>query len=86
MSKNILITGGAGFIGSNMVDFLINHGHQVVIVDNLTTGKKENINPLAEFYNTDLYKENINDLLIDVDYVIHMAAIPNVQQSIDQPL
>jgi UDP-glucose 4-epimerase len=69
-----------------MVDFLIEHGYNVVIVDNLTTGKKENLNSKAEFYNIDLYKENINDLLIDIDYVIHMAAIPNVQQSIDQPL
>jgi UDP-glucose 4-epimerase len=81
-----LVTGGAGFIGSNMVDFLINHGHDVIIVDNLTTGKKENLNPSAQFYNIDLYKENINELLVNVDYVIHMAAIPNVQQSIDQPL
>jgi UDP-glucose 4-epimerase len=81
-----LVTGGAGFIGSNMVDFLINHGHNVIVVDNLTTGKKENINPFCEFHNIDLYKENINELLVNVDYVIHMAAIPNVQQSIDQPL
>jgi UDP-glucose 4-epimerase len=84
--SKFLVTGGAGFIGSNMVDFLIDHGYNVVIVDNLTTGKKENLNSKAEFYNIDLYKENINDLLIDIDYVIHMAAIPNVQQSIDQPL
>lgn len=84
--SKFLVTGGAGFIGSNMVDFLIDHGYNVVIIDNLTTGKKENLNSKAEFYNIDLYKENINDLLIDVDYVIHMAAIPNVQQSIDQPL
>jgi len=81
-----LVTGGAGFIGSNMVDFLINHNHDVIVVDNLTTGKKDNLNPKSEFYNIDLYKENINDLLVNVDYVIHMAAIPNVQQSIDQPL
>ena len=84
--SKFLVTGGAGFIGSNMVDFLINHNHDVIVVDNLTTGKKENLNPKAEFYNIDLYKENINELLVNVDYVIHMAAIPNVQQSIDQPL
>jgi len=84
--SKFLVTGGAGFIGSNMVDYLINHNHDVIVVDNLTTGKKENLNPKAEFYNIDLYKENINELLVNVDYVIHMAAIPNVQQSIDQPL
>lgn len=84
--SKFLVTGGAGFIGSNMVDFLINHGHEVTIVDNLTTGKKENINLNAKFYELDLYQEKIDDLLVDIDYVIHMAAIPNVQQSIDQPL
>lgn len=83
---NFLVTGGAGFIGSNMVDYLISHGHKVVIVDNLTTGKKENINPNAMFYELDLYFEKIDNILLDIDYVIHMAAIPNVQQSIDQPL
>jgi UDP-glucose 4-epimerase len=81
-----LVTGGAGFIGSNMVDFLINHGHNVVIVDNITTGKIENLNPKAKFYNLDLYQQKIDSILIDIDYVIHMAAVPNVQQSIDQPL
>lgn len=84
--SKFLVTGGAGFIGSNMVDFLINHGHDVVIVDNLTTGKKDNINPNAKFYKLDLYFEKIDEILSDIDYVIHMAAIPNVQQSIDQPL
>ena len=81
-----LVTGGAGFIGSNLVDFLINHGHDVIIIDNLTTGKKENLNPKAIFHNIDLYKQNIDEFLVDIDYVFHMAAIPNVQQSIDQPL
>ena len=83
---NFLVTGGAGFIGSNMVDFLINLGHNVIIVDNLTTGKKDNLNPKAKFYNLDLYFDKIDELLQSIDYVIHMAALPNVQQSIDQPL
>ena len=87
MTKSkFLVTGGAGFIGSNMVDFLIENNHHVIVVDNLSTGKKENINENADFYNIDLYKENIDQLLNDIDYVIHMAAFPNVQQSIDQPL
>lgn len=81
-----LVTGGAGFIGSNMVDFLIDLNHDVIVIDNLTTGKKENINPNAKFYHLDLYLDKIDEILQNVDYVIHMAAIPNVQQSIDQPL
>ena len=46
----ILVTGGAGFIASNLVDNLISQGHDVVIIDNLVTGKKENINPKATFF------------------------------------
>lgn len=83
---NFLITGGAGFIGSNLSDFLINLGHKVTIVDNLSTGKKENLNPKCKFYEINLYQEKIEHLLENIDYVIHMSAIPNVQQSIDQPL
>ena len=53
MSK-ILVTGGAGFIGSNLVDKLIEKGHKVLIIDNLSTGFKEHINEKAKFYR--LYK------------------------------
>lgn len=84
---NFLVTGGAGFIGSNMVDFLIALGHEVTVVDNLSTGKLSNINDRAIFLNLDL---SCNDDIHSVpfgnfDYVIHMAATPNVQQSIDDP-
>lgn len=80
---NFLVTGGAGFIGSNMVDFLINLGHDVTVIDNLSTGKISNINPLSKFIESDL---NTCDFGVDeFDFVIHMAAIPNVQQSIDEP-
>ena len=50
----ILVTGGAGFIGSHIVDALVNGGHRVVVVDNLYRGKKENINPKAKFYKIDI--------------------------------
>ena len=50
----ILVTGGAGFIGSWAVDLLLEKGHEVVIVDNLSTGKKENINWTAKFFNADI--------------------------------
>ncbi|MFH1428071.1 MAG: NAD-dependent epimerase/dehydratase family protein, partial [Patescibacteria group bacterium] len=53
MSK-CLVTGGAGFIGSNLVEELIKRGDEVIIIDNLITGKKENINPQAKFYEVDL--------------------------------
>ena len=50
----ILITGGAGFIGSHVADLLMNNGHQIIIIDNFLTGKAENLNPRAKFYNQDL--------------------------------
>ena len=53
----ILVTGGAGFIGSNVVDGLILAGHQVVVVDNLYTGKLSNVNPQALFCETDIRSE-----------------------------
>ena len=45
-----LVTGGAGFIGSNLVDALIEEGHEVLVIDNLSTGKKEHVNPKAKFF------------------------------------
>ena len=51
-----LVTGGAGFIGSNLVDKLIEEGHEVIVVDDLSTGNKENINPKARFENFDNIK------------------------------
>ena len=87
---NFLVTGGAGFIGSNMVDYLINQGHEVFVIDNLSTGKKDNLNEQVNFYELDLSdSRNLNVLktiVKKVDFVIHMAALPNVQQSIDDPL
>lgn len=82
-----LVTGGAGFIGSNLVDALIKRGDKVVILDNLSTGKKENINPQAEFHQLDLKEvEKIKPLFLGVDYVFHLAAFPRVQPSIQDPI
>ena len=90
MILNFIVCGGAGFIGSNMVDHLISLGHNVTIIDNLSTGKKENINKSAVFYNLDISdKKNIGkikSICENNDYLIHMAATPNVQGSIDFPL
>lgn len=85
MSK-CLVTGGAGFIGSNLVDELINQNHEVVVIDNLSTGKKEYVNSKAEFHEADIRKlEQIKPLFMGVDYVFHLAAFPRVQPSIEDP-
>jgi len=85
MSK-CLVTGGAGFIGSNLVDELINQNHEVVVIDNLSTGKKEYLNSQAEFHEADIRKlKQIKPLFSDIDYVFHLAAFPRVQPSIEDP-
>jgi nucleoside-diphosphate-sugar epimerase len=86
MSK-CLVVGGAGFIGSNLVDELINKGYEVTVIDNLLTGKKENVNAKAKFIETDIRSlENIKPLFLGIDYVFHLAALPRIQLSIDDPI
>ena len=85
----VLITGCQGFIGSNLVDQLIEDGHEVVVLDSLITGKKKNINPKAQFFCFDLSGDNwpalITSALRGVDVVFHLAALARVQPSIDKP-
>ena len=82
----ILVTGGAGFIGSNLVDALIEKGHDVLIIDNLSTGKKENINKKADFVEEDLRNyDKIHPLFEGVDFVFHEAALPRIPLSIEKP-
>ena len=92
--QKVVVTGGAGFIGSNLVDKLINMGVEVHIIDNLSTGKKENINPKATFHECDIsnmFPEDghayfpIYDLFKEIDTVFHLAATPQVQYSIENP-
>ena len=85
--NKILVTGGAGFIGSNMVDALVKRGDEVVIIDDLSTGKKENINPKAKFYKVDIRDlQKIRPLFKNIDYVFHFAAFARVQPSIENPV
>ncbi len=80
----VLVTGGAGFIGSNLVDRLIEHGHTVAIADNLSSGRKENVNPKAEFYNLDVRSGTLRAVFMDFkpDVVDHHAAQIDVRKSV----
>tara|TARA_B110000003_G_scaffold150665_1_gene151505 strand:- start:368 stop:1291 length:924 start_codon:yes stop_codon:yes gene_type:complete len=91
--KKVIVTGGAGFIGSNLVDELINKGIEVIIIDDLSTGIEENLNDRALFYNLDISKLSpdsdqlaaIMSNLNDVDTIFHTAAKARVQPSIEDP-
>ncbi len=83
----ILVTGGAGFIGSHVVDGYIREGHQVVVVDNLFTGKLQNLNPEARFYIADVREEVIKKIfeIEKPDVVNHHAAQMSVPDSVRDP-
>lgn len=84
---NVLVTGGAGFIGSNVVDAALAKGWSVKIIDNLSTGFKKNINSNCEFINADICDyDSIEQHFKGIDVVFHLAAWPRVQPSIDDPL
>ena len=79
----ILVTGGAGFIGSNIVDKLVERGDKVVIVDNLSTGKKKYIHKKAKFYKINLLDDELKEVFEkeNITHVIHHAAQIDVQKS-----
>jgi UDP-glucose 4-epimerase len=88
---NVLVTGGAGFIGSNLVDKLIELGHKVFVVDDLSTGRKDYINTKAIFYDIDLANKD-DQVWLDyymrtdkIEIVYHVAALPRVEPSIIDP-
>ena len=84
----VLVTGGAGFIGSNIVDKLIEENYDVVIIDNLSTGKKEHINKKDTFYKADICSNKIENIFKkeNVNIVIHTEAQIDVQKSINDPI
>ena len=84
----IIVTGGAGFIGSHVVDGYIEAGHEVVVIDNLSTGKLENLNQAARFYQTDIRDPQLIDIfkLEKPDIVNHHAAQISVPVSVKDPI
>lgn len=84
----ILVTGGAGFIGSHLVDRLIKENHNVLIVDNLSTGRKENINRKAKFYKLGIESQKIKEIfkIEKPEIVFHLAAQINVRESVVNPI
>ena len=87
--KRAIVSGGAGFIGSHLVDRLISMGIRVTIIDDFSTGKRENINPAAYCWEQNLATVEIDTLteyMKNVDVVFHMAALARVQPSIENPV
>ena len=87
--KKAIVTGGAGFIGSNLVDKLIDMGVEVHIIDDLSTGKEENINPKATFHKIDISTINPDSNYYEfknTDVIFHTAALARVQPSIENPI
>jgi UDP-glucose 4-epimerase len=83
----VLVTGGAGFIGSHVVDRLIQEGHEVVVVDNLSTGKRKNVHRSANFYKADIQGSRLDRILKKERPVVifHLAAQMNVRKSTEDP-
>lgn len=83
----VLVTGGAGFIGSNTVDRLVELGHHTVVIDNLSTGNKNNLNAKAVFYTCDIRDDELNNIFVQEkpDVVIHDAAQVSVRISVENP-
>ena len=89
---HVLVTGGAGFIGSNLCEALLNNGNQVTCLDNFATGKQENLTALLDNPNFKLIEGDIRNLedchkaCKDVDYILHQAALGSVPRSINDPI
>ncbi len=90
--SKVLVTGGAGFIGSNLTEALLKKGHRVRVLDNFSSGKKENLIFNERYSTLETIEGDIRDLTLcqrvmkDIEYVFHQAALPSVQRSIEDPL
>src|SRR3989344_7229808 len=86
--KSCIVTGGAGFIGSHIVDELLKKGYRVAVVDNLSTGKRSNINPRAAFFKLDIQSPKVRDVFTKFkpQFVFHFAAQIDVRKSVADPV
>ena len=90
-NSSVLVTGGAGFIGSNLIEVLLQQNNKIVCLDNFSTGKRDNIAEFLDHTNFRLIEGDIRDLDIcktavkEVDIVLHQAALGSVLRSIEEP-
>lgn len=91
-SKRVVVTGGAGFIGSHLVEILLEQGHEVTVIDNCSTGRIENLghlnsNPKLKIVIEDLtHASAIQPFFVEIDWVFHLAALADIVPSITNPL
>lgn len=89
MSKSIVVTGGAGFIGSHIAEVCVERGHDVTVVDDLSIGDRRNMAPFrsdVQFHRTDIRSDSLAGVLEGVDWVFHEAALPSVPRSFEVPV
>ena len=86
-----LVTGGAGFIGSHLVELLIAKGHEVIALDNLASGRLNNLstieaNPKFKFFEADIrYSQSLQPAFVGIDWVFHLAGLADIVPSIEMP-
>ena len=84
--EKVVVTGGSGFIGSHVVDALVEEGYEVHVIDNLSGGRNDKLNPMAFYHIKDLRKiEDLLEVFSGAKFVFHLAAMPRVQYSIENP-
>ncbi len=86
-SKKVVVTGGAGFIGSHLGDLLVEKGYEVHVIDDMSAGKKERLNKAVILHTKDIRTlSDIKPIFEGAEYVFHLAALPRVQYSIEHPV
>ena len=85
--KTILVTGGTGFVGTNLIKRLLSEGHKVISIDNYHTGKKENEQDGCKYYNLDVVNVSLEQQLSfkEIDVIFHLAAVARIQPSLKYP-